>query len=43
MVGTITFQLRLGDENKVDWVVARAFWELVTVCAKGLRQRGAEF
>lgn len=42
MVGTITFQLRLGDENKVDWV-SRAFWELVTVCAKGLRQREAEF
>lgn len=39
-MGTITFQLQLGDEYKVDQVVAQAFWEPVTVCAKGLRQRG---
>lgn len=36
-VGTITFQLRLGFEDRVGQVGARAFWEWVTLCAKAER------
>lgn len=36
-VGTRTLELRLGIEDRVGQVGARAFWEWVTLCAKAER------